>query len=169
MKRGWIRIGHGLLVVARHVRRRMNSTAFTVAWMVLLVVAATAPAGLTYSGFCTSLFRYISDDEKIGIAVNALLNWRRRTAGESAGGGPSSRAKIAYQGVADFLARNAHCCSVGYYGGDMPAPTFRTRLVGIYANTVKIRYAERHVIDPTFRQVLVGLDVCGSVRGIAQD
>jgi hypothetical protein len=54
---------------------------------------------LNYSGFCFEEMRYLSDEDKIHIAVTYVLN-------------RGFKGKREYQSVNDFLANNPHCCSI---------------------------------------------------------
>lgn len=154
---------------SRYWRGWRQDGKFLLVGLMPLFLLVWAPFALTYSGFCMSQVRYVPDEEKIRSAVGRLLVQRTRPNSFYEPGHPPQTAIGVFSGVDDLLAANPNCCNVGIYGGDMPAPTYYTRLLGVYSDVVRIRYAET-LIDQTgfagMQQVvaLVGFDVCGEIK-----
>ena len=130
-----------------------------VTWLVLFLIYGA----LNYSGFCFKEMRYLSDEEKIRIAVakvNKMGGWRHL----KELGWPSNRYKkiIPYESVDAFLQENPDCCTIVPYAGfehvtDEPVPpSFWERFFGIYNSAVRIQYTRRYIEGPLDKNKKMG-------------
>ncbi len=122
-------------------------------------------AYLNYSGFCFKEMRYLSDDEKIRMAINHLNKptyfydhedpsyWY--SSGIKKGTPNRYQKKIPYESVDAFLDENPGCCTLipkdaNYNGVDYEErpPTFWERILGKYNYAVKVKYVMRYVEGP---------------------
>lgn len=99
-------------------------------WTALIaLVGCIAYAGhlvrLTYAGYCHAAEKYLTDDEKIRVALVDLLKkhppvvMRSSVEANVFNMSPPDN-PILYRNVDDFLSRNPDCCSVRYH--TFPAP-----------------------------------------------
>jgi hypothetical protein len=99
---------------------------FTVAAAIVLVVA-----GLSYSGFCFSNARFLSDDEKIRLAVAYVVTRQSSFIEEQRAKNYASYDADLNAAVAAYLARDPSCCRIGPEGGDgYPEPTLWSKISG---------------------------------------
>lgn len=109
---------------------------------------------LSYSGFCFKKMRYISDNEKIRIAIAAINKNKTKTYFNTDFKPYKYRISIPYPDVDTFLAENPSCCSVVPYAGfgsetDEPVPPgFSERILGRYNCAVRIRYTYVYLEGP---------------------
>lgn len=127
-----------------------------VAVLILMLGATITAASLTYSGFCMSGMRYVSDEEKIhnvvaGIVSNliAAKDTPRRFVVRTDNRWvdyPESRI-IPYESAEQFFRENENCCSVGMRPGESHSArrTFLRRLFGRVSDFVNVRYQLRFV------------------------
>ena len=115
---------------------------------------------LNYSGFCFKKMRYLSDDEKIRMAI-AVVNkiGGRHYTGE----GPVKYMEtIPYESVDVFLRENPDCCTVVPFAGFKNVtglawpPTFWERFCGQYNSAVRIRYTRRYIEWPIDKHKRIG-------------
>ena len=64
--------------------------------------------GLSYSGFCFKEFRYLSDQEKINIAITSILESNR----DAVVLYEDNSFLYPYKDVDDFLISNPNCCEI---------------------------------------------------------
>lgn len=97
---------------------------------------------LTYSGLCLSEMRYLSDDEKVRLAVARVIevqDSRRRVQTDAGSEGAISPEILSYRSVDEFLESNPHCCTVNDSGPEgIGPPTFLQRLLGVYSTVVEL-------------------------------
>lgn len=149
-------------------RSRVILLGITLSAVVAIIVALT-PLALTYSGYCKSKSRWLSDEEKIHAAVVRVVQSQRRqlwrlTGNYYQGWTPEI---IKYTSIDEFLAANGNCCGFGPLpGDDVEWPTFASRLFGSLTDVVVVHYVERQIDEdgqivrvPVRRQV--ELNVCG--------
>jgi uncharacterized protein YjeT (DUF2065 family) len=99
---------------------------FTVAAAIVLVVA-----GLSYSGFCLSKAGFLSDDEKIRLAVAYVVTRQSSFIEEQRAKNYASYDADLSAAVTAYRARDPTCCRMGPEGGDgYPEPTLWRRLFG---------------------------------------
>lgn len=113
--------------------------------------------GLNYSGYCYEQKRYLTDQEKIEIAVREILRFYPPTLteyGVSQGGENvvrwfSPEKAIPYQSVEDFFKINKECCEItDYEKGDFGQKGERisrlNKLLGDTSDNVRVRYRVRY-------------------------
>ena len=137
-----------------------------------MILGVAALGALNYSGFCMKEGRWLSDDEKIRAAIQAVVN--RHTAYIfDATGNKTIQIKNPvqpYANIQEFLAINPQCCEIGPVGGDGYIPqTLYTRVIGKHAGNVVVRYLERTVeSDGSIRKQMTTIQPiisnCGKVR-----
>lgn len=134
--------------------------------VVLAVVYIATIAGLNYSGYCFKQKRYLSDQEKIDIAVAyiiAHLKPRERPVTsyatspfveyEERGIQKHVRAndwpddQIKYQDISDFYEINKDCCKLVLEGREGFKPSFWDRISGRTSALVYVRYTVRFLTD----------------------
>jgi hypothetical protein len=126
---------------------------------VFLVLASTLfVAGLSFSGFCFEERRYLTDEEKINIAVLHVLRFyppimRKEIVAEGderkeilTGGRP--KAPIPYRDLKEFREVNPNCCRVvmqaNHSGGEVGDVAFWQRLFGLTSCFVEVKYLVRY-------------------------
>ncbi len=127
-------------------------------WLVLFFIYGA----LNYSGFCFKEMRYLSDEEKIRIAV-AKVN--------KMGGGHYSKPQegffkyikvVPYESIDAFFHENPDCCTIVPYAGFEHVtgvawpPTFWERFFGIYNSAVRIQYTRRYIEGPLDKNKKMG-------------
>lgn len=123
---------------------------------------------LTYSGLCLSEMRYLSDDEKIRVAVSRVIEVldarNRALANAGSEKDAMNQGPLAYHSVDKFLELNPNCCAVNDFGPEgIGPPTFLQRLLGIYSTVVEVHFRDSYAEADgfTWKTWQVGLSVCG--------
>lgn len=121
-------------------------------WPVLILFAY---GSLNYSGFCFKKMRYLSDDEKIRMAIsyiNRATYFYNIEGAYYSNGRPNRYQKtVPSESIDLFLQQNPNCCTLipkngGYY--DDPAPTFWMRVFGKFNYGVRVKYVKRYIEGP---------------------
>lgn len=102
---------------------------------------------MNYAGFCWDQKRYLSEEEKIRIAIkgiNELDFVYIRDKGES--DGSSNFDYIRYENVEEFLKKNPSCCRILYlpYKDHVPPRHLMDRIWGTSGGTVEINFRARY-------------------------
>ena len=116
---------------------------------------------LNYSGFCFQKMGYLSDDEKIRMAISAInkegyFGDYEEASYYTSGGINRIHIKIVpYESVEAFLQQNPNCCTLiprneGYVGDKQEErpPTFWESVSGRYNYIVRIEYLKKYIEDP---------------------
>ncbi|HBT87318.1 hypothetical protein [Desulfobacter sp.] len=109
---------------------------------------------LNYSGFCFKKLHYLSDNEKIRMAIAAINKKETKTFFNTKLTPFKYRISIPYHDVDSFLSKNPDCCSVVPYAGfesvtDEPVPpSFFERICGRYNSAVRIQYTYLYLEGP---------------------
>jgi hypothetical protein len=128
-------------------------------WLALAVVIGYGAylaylARLTYTGYCHAAEKYLTDDEKIRVALVDLLKKYPpaviRTAVEPNVFSMSTpNTPIFYRNVNDFLFQNPNCCNVLFHTFPVPdtrpeaMPTLIAVLTGTATRVVEVTYQTR--------------------------
>jgi hypothetical protein len=139
--------------------------------VVLAVAGVTIPLALTYSGYCRSEGRWVSDAERIRSAIIYVFQRQDRLRFRTSNGATEAwqPTVIHYKTLDEFLAANKNCCGKGPLpGDDFTPPTFLTRLFGTLTDVIVVSYTERYVDDSGLAQServvrQVEVNVCGRV------
>jgi hypothetical protein len=137
----------------------------------LAVAGVTVPLALTYSGYCRSEGRWVSDEEKTRSAIVWVFQRQDRLRFRTINGRTEAwhPTAIHYKTLDEFLEANENCCGIGPLpGDDFTPPTFLTRLFGTLTDVVVVSYTERYVDDSGVTQServvrQVEVNVCGRV------
>lgn len=124
-------------------------------------------AGLNYSGFCLEQRRYLTDREKIEIAIKRILRSYPTTLTEGVTYPDGRKATrwfrperpVPYRSVDEFLQVNPECCEVTQrehpkIGGSI---SLGNRLFGITSANVRVRYQVRY-LDANGRMIMQTLE-----------
>lgn len=113
-------------------------------------------ARLTYSGYCHAQGKYLTDNEKIRVAVaDVLTNYppsvilRKHHPDAAIEGYLPPENPIFYRDVDDFLRLNPDCCNIShislYKGGESTVPRFFERATGGVSSFFKVSYTVRYL------------------------
>lgn len=138
-------------------------------------------ATLSYSGYCFSERRYLSDQERIERAVTFVLasmtppvarydispvDKRRKTFQEG------TRDYVPYRSVHEFFELNPNCCVVvdrfTYRGGETYIPNFWNRLTGAVSAVISMKYQVRYrdkdgAVHVEYAEAAPAISSCGHV------
>ncbi len=82
--------------------------------LLLPVFALMLPAGLNYSGMCLAEGGWLSDEERIDIAIQRIISQKKVWISDGAAGSQEYDF-VPYASVKEFKKKNPNCCTV--YGG----------------------------------------------------
>jgi hypothetical protein len=120
------------------------------------VILIIAVAALSYSGFCCTQGRYLSDEEKINIAVQYFLAAYPPVIEHEVVNPDGSRKQVTapppqavrYRDVDEFFRLNPGCCEVvkevKTSGGETLSLDFWNRLAGLSSSFVRVKYLVRY-------------------------
>lgn len=101
-----------------------------------------------YIGFCFKSFRFLSDEEKIRLAVIDVGKDDYSGRGTRLNGSRYIKKIIPYPSTEEFFKQNPNCCQVVYkhFNDDIP-PSFFERLFGVYSYGVRMTYTEKYIMS----------------------
>jgi hypothetical protein len=130
----------------------------------LICVAATATIGYgaylaylvrsTYTGYCHAAEKYLTDDEKIRVAIADVMKQyppsvilRKHDADAAVEGYLPPENPIYYRDVDEFLAINRNCCSISilYKGPESFSAGFKEKVTGTMSGVLSVRYLVRYL------------------------
>lgn len=130
-------------------------------WIIAGSVAVLAYWSLNLSGFCFSQLRYLSDEQKIRMAIERLTSvnpspeLRPRTRGVVLSDKKYSHYRQVlrtYDSVEDFMQKNPNCCALvpkqESFSEDFIYPTFWDKITGAYNYGIRYRYTWSALITP---------------------
>lgn len=132
---------------------------FVILVSVLLIVFLIIFGTLNYKGFCFKQVRYLSDEEKLNIAIVRIgdINRKKPRCWSSHGKSVKSinrnydECVVPYSSIEEFLQANPVCCKLlkpGDYFDDSGGPGPWTRLFGTWNYGVKVQYVEKRFETP---------------------
>jgi hypothetical protein len=137
----------------RFLDRRYDKKIFVCIGRYFLITAILL-GGMTYSGFCFKELRYISDEEKIRIAIAYILKENR----ENVVPYKDNSFLYPYKDVDDFLVSNPSCCQIwDGIGGDT---YWLEKLFGKFAGCVYAEYLGTHKKTSKTKSLIV-ITNCG--------
>jgi hypothetical protein len=150
------------------VRRRIGCVA--AACLLGAVLCLLAVAGLNHSGFCWRQGRYLSNDERILLAVQEVIRLYPPTIPRVVNGGAEIEFRrvesaIPYASVNDFLTSNPNCCDIRSTGLQGFPRGFWNSVAGRNAGYVHVRYLVRSRRDGdetrVHHEMAVAISNCG--------
>ncbi len=150
----------------------------------VLVSLLTIILGLNYSGFCFKQFRFLSDKEKIKIAVTDILTGYPKRGYvhdqlNTKNGVPQWNTinawpenAIPYRNIDEFFEVNSSCCQVttNYIsiGGDGDTVGCLNRLTGFKSSVIGIRYLLQYrendgTVQSKLIEIFPGISNCGEL------
>jgi hypothetical protein len=121
--------------------------------LILFLVTIFVYGALNYSGFCFKEMRYLSDAEKIELALNSIIK-EQTSPGKRVNVFTDNdklivREIIPYSSKNDFIKKNTDCCkeivpSNGIFAED-PSPTLFDRILGRYSYGIRVSYVEKRI------------------------
>jgi len=148
-----------------HASSRLGRIVVT-SLLVMVIGAVFGAPTLSYSGFCFSQARFLSDREYEDIAITQIMSLPCYQTVRANRCVPPIR----YNDIADFRARNPDCCRFIRHRSDFEPrkPTFRDQLFGRAAHSVlvnfKINYTDADGIQrETIGPGLIVVGSCGRV------
>jgi hypothetical protein len=155
-----------------------NPIKFVFGWVLIIILS------FNYFGFCFSQFRFLSDKEKINIAVtDILVGYPKRgyvhEQLNTKNGVPQWNTvntwpenTISYRNIDEFFELNSSCCQVttNYIaiGGDGDTVGCLNRLTGFKSSIISIRYLLRYrdnygTIQSKLIEIFPGISNCGEL------
>lgn len=134
---------------------------------ILLLIGT--PAGLNYSGFCMSQGRWLSDEEKIRLAIKSLIQ-QDTVLIETPEKGTQQFKAVKYTEVDQFLNKNPNCCKTEIRVGDDFVPrNYFTAIAGKHADNIRIEYIANYLdqdnkIQSQKVKIVPLISNCGKVR-----
>lgn len=124
--------------------------------LILLVGAPLGVATLNYAGFCLREGRFLTDEEKVQIAVAFVMAdyppVLARTRTTEQGGVwrnvveyARPQAPIYYLDAGEFSRVNQDCCALAAEPGVTQAPLFWSRVLGRLSDFVRVSYRVRYL------------------------
>jgi hypothetical protein len=102
--------------------------------------------GLNYSGFCIKEARFLSDEEKIEMAISEII---LRSQGDlivpKQADGTTVLKAVRYKNVADFMAINKDCCEITTRASEGGTPPVLCKITGSFSSYAHIKYIRRHL------------------------
>jgi hypothetical protein len=119
---------------------------------VTLIVSATLLTTIVwrsawnYAGYCRSQQRFLSADEKIGIAIDDVLQTYPPPVRIPPGSQSMARPArpIPYSSAREFTARNPDCCAIVQQLPGGYAPSVTARILGKFASFVRLEFRVRY-------------------------
>jgi len=126
--------------------------------LVGLAVILCVAGALSYSGFCFTEWRFLSDEEKIRSAVGYVLiysnppqlkGYRPYAKPDPVSGRLTlvPERPIRYRDMDEFFAINENCCTITTRARKGYWPGFWSRLRGYFSCFVNVKYQVRFVVD----------------------
>jgi hypothetical protein len=114
-------------------------------WFVVLpVIGFFIWGGMNYSGFCWAEKRWLSDEERIDLAIAEVI--KRKTAYLERGiGGAKEYELIPYASIEEFKQKNPDCCSIASYPGAVSSDWF-DQWLGFQPSSVPMIWRKRSYI-----------------------
>lgn len=130
--------------------------ALGLATLILLLGAPLGVATLNYTGFCLKEGRFLTDEEKVQVAVSYVMTGYppvlARTRATDEGGVWRNVVEYArpedpiyYLDAAEFSRVNRDCCVVAARPGRAQAPLFWSRVRGRLSDFVRVSYRVRYL------------------------
>jgi hypothetical protein len=103
-------------------------------------------AALNYSGFCVKKIRFVSDEEKVEMAINEII---LRLQGDlivpKQADGTRILKSIRYKDIEDFKAVNKDCCELTMRASEGDSPAVLCKITGSFSSYAHIKYIRRHL------------------------
>lgn len=116
-------------------------------WIIgAFVFIGAVVASLNYSGFCVKKARFVSDEEKIEMAINEIILYSQGDliVPKQADGATVLKA-ISYKDVEDFKKINKDCCEITIRASEGDSPPVLCKILGSFSSYAHIKYITRHV------------------------
>jgi hypothetical protein len=122
---------------------------FFLAVTVLTVGGFVWWAGMNYTGYCHAEGRYLSDEERINLAITNILQTYPPVLTENAVGVIHAKRPdnpIYYADIAEFKSANNNCCNITQVGpeGKNDRVSLYSRITGSISGLVHVKYLVRY-------------------------
>ncbi|HSC74692.1 MAG TPA: hypothetical protein VLB90_00460 [Pseudomonadales bacterium] len=106
-------------------------------------------AGMNYTGYCHAEGRYLSDEEKIDLAIRDILQTYPPVLTENAVGVIHSKRPenpVYYTDITEFKSSNNNCCNITQVGpeGKNDRASLYSRITGRISGFVHVKYLVRY-------------------------
>lgn len=154
-------------LVMKYVKRVIGAVVF------LVVSGFVWWAGMNYTGYCHAEGRYLSDEEKIDLAIKNILQTYPPVLTDNAAGVIHSKRPdnpAHYADINEFKSANKNCCEItqATNDGEGYRVSLYSRITGSISGLVHVKYLVRYK-DETGNQVLRPYETspaitnCGSI------
>lgn len=148
----------------------MESKAFIILIVAMILVGLPSSlAVMNYVGICIPRMEYLSDEDKVGIAVAELLRNTRPSEmvyaernGKTELLGSAAQSNFSYSGVEEFMEKNPKCCHVSMDLESLGhSPGVFNRLFGKFSGYVIIKYKANPGVSSDIKRAHVAVANCG--------